>query len=227
MKPSQFSTWGRIAGTAALGAAFALAGCSGDASDPVSPQASVSSTASPATTPSPSTPAPSSSEPSSAQPSGNAEGPGRDADLATTTFDVQWQDAVDIAMERFDGQLTEVKLDWERDEWAYAVELVSDTEEYDIKISAVSEEVLREDTEPLDGDDAAEAQEDIFDPSTVVDLQGAQTAALGAVDGRIVEWVLEGDERGVFFEFEILSNDGGDDTDVRVDATNGEVVEVD
>ena len=87
--------------------------------------------------------------------------------------------------------------------------------------------MLREDTEPLDGDDAVESQEDIFDPSTVVDLQDAQTAALGAVDGRITEWVLEGDNRGVFFEFEILSNDGGDDTDVRVDATTGEVVEVD
>ena len=226
MKHSQRRTWGRIAGTATLGAMFALAGCSGDASDTESPQASVSSPAPTMTTPSDSTATSPSSPSSSAQPSGDS-GPGRDADLATTTFDVSWQDAVDIAMDGFDGQLTEVKLDWERDQWAYAVELVSDTEEYDVKVRAANAEVLREDIEPLYGDDVAETQEDIFDPATVVDLQDAQTAALGAVDGRITEWVLEGDNRGVFFEFEILSNDGGDDTDVRVDATTGEVVEVD
>lgn len=70
-----------------------------------------------------------------------------------------------------------------------------------------------------------DSRDEIFDPTSVIDLQQATSAALGEVEGQITEWKLEGSSRGTFFEFEILPGDGRDDVDVRVDATSAAVVE--
>ncbi len=218
---------GRMIVVSALGVALALGGCSGDTTNGESSVASeTASTASSNSTPSENV-ASSPSSTSTQSPGNAAPDPDGSADLATATFYLEWNDAVEIAMDRFDGQLTKVGLDWERDQWAYAVELVSDSEEYDIKINAMDGTVLREETDRLDGDDVVESRNDIFDPATVVHLQAATEAALNEVDGRITEWKLEGSSRGTFFEFEILPNDGRGDVDVRVDAITGDVVEVD
>lgn len=210
----------RLAVASALAGALVLAGCSSDGTDRNTPTASSTAVTDVATAPHTDTASPTSPAPAS---SGTAAGPGRNADLATATFELSWEQAVEIANGRFAGQLTEVGLDWEANQWAYVVELVSDTQEYDVKISATDGAVLSESMDTLDTDD--DSRDEIFDPTSVIDMQQATSAALGEVEGQITNWKLEGSSRGTFFEFEILPGDGRDDVDVRVDATSGALVE--
>lgn len=156
---------------------------------------------------------------------GQDQSPGQDRDLRSTEVSVSWQDAIKAAQDEFDGDPTSVKLEWQRDGLLYTVELVSDTEEYEAKVDPETGEIVREDRENLDSDDRAEAQEDVFDPSEVVDLADAMETALGEVDGPVTEWQLEGDEDGVFYTFDI--GEGRDDVEVTIDALTGEFIEID
>lgn len=167
---------------------------------------------------------------------GETENPGADAadtsrtargaDLATTEFAIAWTDAVDTATANFDGALAEIELDWRGDRYAYKVELVSDSEEYEVRIDADSGEQFGEQTEVIDADDVAEKQAETVDPQAVVPWSEALAAALDAHSGAVNEWKLEGTERGPEYTFDI---DGGsdDDREVSVDAATGKVTEVD
>lgn len=212
----------RVVFGAALAAILALSACSSDAADENSPTASDPATLE--TTVAPNTEQPATSATTQGAPSPASPTPGRDADLAVTEFKLQWNDAVNVANGRFSGKLTEVGLDWEISQWAYAVELVSDTEEYDVKIGAMDGTILKEETGSLDDDDS---RDDVFDPASVIELRQAKDAALASVAGRITEWKLEGSDGKVFFEFQILADGDDDETDVHVDATNATVVEID
>jgi len=150
-------------------------------------------------------------------------GQGRDTDLATAEFALSWQDALKQAQQRFDGDLQSIGLDWEQTQYAYTVKLASQTEEYEVEIAADSGDVLGEETDTMDGDDAAESRAEIVDTATVVPWTEARDAALGVADGRIDEWKLEGDQRGPRHEFDVVTG-SSEDTEVAVDARSGEVI---
>lgn len=151
---------------------------------------------------------------------------GSDRDLTAEDLDVSWQDALGTAQDAFDGRPTSIELSWETNEWAYSIELVSDTEEYEAEISASSGEVVSESSDRLDDDDAAEAESEVIDTEGLVDVDDAIQAAVDEVDGRVTEWKLDGSPRGEFFEIDVAPGDSGDDVEVTVDARSGEVVDV-
>lgn len=157
---------------------------------------------------------------------GSTEG-GGEQDLAAAEFDVTWKDALATAQDRFAGDPTSIGLDWETSEFAYTVELVSETEEYEVEISATSGDVVSESTDRLEADDAAEAKAEVFDPSQAVDVKDAMAAAVKKVDGRVTEWDLDGSARGLFYEVNVQPPGGADDSEVHVDARTGEVVGAD
>ncbi|MGI6878398.1 PepSY domain-containing protein [Microbacterium sp. gxy059] len=146
-------------------------------------------------------------------------------DLSSFEASVTWQDAVTTAQESFDGDLISIGLERERSEYAYSVELASDSEEYEATISATSGEVLHEESEKLDDDDAAEIAEEIIDAAGLVEPADALAAATGEVEGTVTSWSLDRDWEGTFFEVEVLTSAG--DRDVVVDAESGEVVGTD
>ena len=150
----------------------------------------------------------------------------RNTDLADAEFALSWEDALDIANEQFDGDLYSVGLDWERTQFAYTVKLVSDTDEYEVEIDADSGDVLAEETESLDDDDAAEKTSEIIDVEQVVPWSDALDAALNEADGRIDEWKLEGTEQGAQYQFDI-DQPSGEDLEVSIDAYTGEFLRLD
>lgn len=88
-------------------------------------------------------------------------------------------------------------------------------------------EKLSEDTDDL-GDDAAEELAETFDPSKVIDLEEAASAARNERDGIITEWKIEGEDSGrVRYEFEIRpagTSPDTDDEEVQIDAEDGSVI---
>jgi len=150
----------------------------------------------------------------------------RGADLATAQFAVSWEDAVDTARGNFDGELAEVGLDWTRDRYAYKIELVSDTEEYELRIDADSGEQFGERTEKIESDDLAEKRAEAVDLGDVVPWKEALATALDARSGTVNEWKLEGAKHGPRWEFDI-GGESGEDVEATIDARTGELIGAD
>jgi len=150
----------------------------------------------------------------------------RGADLAVTSFAISWTDAVDAAMDKFDGRLTDVELDWSMDRYAYAIELVSDSEEYEVRVDADTGEQFDESTEAIESDDIAEKQAEVVDLDEVVSWEDALATALDAQSGTVNEWKLEGTSHGPQYQFDV-DDDSGEDYEVSVDATTGDLLGVD
>lgn len=214
-------TW--LAGSAAVILAVSLTACgNGDDDDAAAPPEQPSSAPS-AAAPSASAEPPASTTPPADESSGDKT---KDTDLADAEFALSWQDALDIANQQFDGDLYSVGLDWERTQFAYTVKLVSDTDEYEVEIDADSGDVLAEETEPLDDDDAAEKTSEIIDVERVVPWSDALDAAQSEADGRVDEWKLEGTEQGAQYQFDI-GQPSGEDLEVSIDAYTGEFLRLD
>ncbi|SEB45779.1 Uncharacterized membrane protein YkoI [Paramicrobacterium humi] len=164
---------------------------------------------------------------SSSKPSAEESSPhsdkGEDTDLATAEFSLSWEDALDQAKQKFDGDVSSIELGWESTQFVYTVKLLSDTEEYKTLIGADSGEVLNEETEAMDKDDVAEKSAEVIDISKIVPWTKARDAALDAVTGRIDEWKLEGTGKGPHYQFDIAPG-AGHDIEVTIAAYTGEVV---
>lgn len=148
------------------------------------------------------------------------------ADLATQEFAVSWEDALATAQPSFDGDLRSLQLGWENGPFAYTIELLSDSEEYETRIGADTGDVVSEEIESIEGEDQAEKGTEKFDPTSVIAWNDALATAQQQVsDGRVVEWKLEGTSAGPQYEFDI--GNVRDDVEVTIDATTGGVVETD
>lgn len=165
------------------------------------------------------------SQTESSKNAGGEEAPVQGADLATAVFAVTWKDAIDIAKEKFDGDLTEVELDWNRDRFVYEVELLSATEEHDVRIDAMTGEIVNERTQALDATRVASMQAEIIDLNAVISWEEALAAALDAQNGSVVEWRLEGTQNGPQFGFDVIDT-SGTDFEVTIDALTAAVISV-
>lgn len=155
----------------------------------------------------------------------SGDGTPRDTDLAGATFKLSWLDALDAAAERFDGEPVSLSLEWQRTAFAYGVELVSDTESYEVVINADTGEVMHEETEPESAADVAEKRRGIIKSGELIEPAKAMEAAVAAVAGSVSEWEIDDEDGRMSYEVQILTDPG--DTDVRVDAVSGEIIEID
>jgi len=214
-------TW--LAGSAAVVLALSLTACgNGDVDQAASPQEQPSSGPSAPAVPSASAEPPASTPPADESPGDKT----KDTDLADAEFALSWEDALDLAGQQFDGQLHSIGVDWNLTRFTYTVQLVSDTEEYEVEIDADNGDLLTEETESLDGGDAAEMSSEIVDVKRVVPWSDALDAALNEADGRIVEWKLEGTDHGAQYQFDI-DQTSGEDLEISVDAYTGEFLDRD
>lgn len=200
-----------VASAAVVVLSMTLAGCTGGPGPEAPPATSQSDSGAPSD-------APSDGEDDAATPQG--------ADLAVTSFAVSWTDAVDTAMDNFDGKLAEIELDWSRDRYAYKIELVSAAEEYELRIDADTGEQFEEHTEALEPDDLAEKQTEVVDLDAIIPWDEALAAALDAQSGTINEWMLEGTEHGPQYQFDV-DDDSGEDYEISIDARTGDLLGAD
>lgn len=141
------------------------------------------------------------------------------------------REAVQIAMENFDGLLEEISYSEDDGRPYYEVNLESETEEYEVELDAEDLSIIKEEREKENNKRSYSKLQDALDVE-IISLEEASEKALDAVDGEIKEWSYEVDD--FTYEFEILTNDpqysdddDEEDVEVEVNAKNGEIIEID
>lgn len=150
-------------------------------------------------------------------------------DLTQHQFDISWRDALDMAQDEFDGDVSKIELE-RRDasHYVYKIELLSDTQKFALQADAKSGEVLDTKTDDLDSDERdSKRQDHRIDLASVTKLEKAINAARQEHDGPINKWKLEGKSGGAVYEFDITDPDGDEDWEVQIDAHSGDVIDPD
>lgn len=181
-----------------------LAGCS--QSDSPAPQSnatvSAEATEAPATTPAPETEEQQAAPSTSSAPAKNkkkASGPDEHADLAATPVKLKPTEAIDVAQgEVGKGTVHEISLEFKHrhDAWVYEVELQRGTDDYEIKLDAMTGEILDVDR------DSTHKHKHAIDPTKPLSYDDALALAKQKADGRLSEWSLEFDDGSTHYEFE-------------------------
>lgn len=198
----------RIAAAAAIGSALLLTGCS------------VVKPVPPADTQQPADPAP-----GDQGGTGSGQGTPQGTDLAGATFEMSWTDALDAAAEQFAGDPVSLALEWKRSGFAYTVELVNDTESFEVRFNADTGELVEQQAEKESASDIAEKRLGIIKPDELIDPAAAMAAAVAAEAGPVTEWEIDDENGQLTYEVQITTATG--DADVRVDARSGEILKVD
>lgn len=126
------------------------------------------------------------------------------------------EEVVTIAKEVLDGTVDDIELEWEDGRLVYEVELKFTGEDYDFDIDAHTGEIINIDGNLLKTPIAEEVD---------ITIQQAQQMALDHFGtGNIREIELEKNNGRYIYELEVRI--AGEDGDVSVDATNGEILYV-
>ncbi|WP_434121361.1 PepSY domain-containing protein [Salinicoccus roseus] len=131
-------------------------------------------------------------------------------------------EAVDAASENFDGELVEVELDNEDNQWIYKVDMESESEEYEVKLSVDDLSVVDEQKESDDDFDTDEH----FSYGDAVPAEEAVQTAMDETNGELEGWTLDRDDGQLQYEVDMKNGDNGD-SDVTINDENGEIVETD
>ncbi|MGF9859753.1 PepSY domain-containing protein [Priestia endophytica] len=150
-----------------------------------------------------------------------------DDDLLKEQAKITTQEAETIALGKVSGEMTDLDLDYD-DRTAkvvYEVEVTHNGLEQDVKIDAVTGDVLHVQKDDDDDDRDDDLDDDNIKSSQVkVTEQKAEGIALKEVDGEVVSIELDEDDGIALYEIEVQSNKG--EAEVTVSATNGDVLEV-
>lgn len=146
-------------------------------------------------------------------------------DLTTQQFDTAWQDALDKARDKFDGDVNKIELEPnDAGNYVYKVELLSDTQKFAMQVDANSGEIVDKKTEDLDSDErGTERRDERIDLQKVISLEDAMKTALNVHDGPVSKWKLEGDRAGAQYEFDIGTSNG-EDREIQINAASGDVI---
>ncbi|CAM2909748.1 PepSY domain-containing protein [Salinicoccus roseus] len=162
-----------------------------------------------------------STEESTEESSGQSSGSTGDT-IAPEDINHDAEEAVDAASENFDGELVEVELDDEDNQWIYKVDMESESEEYEVKLSVDDLSVVEEQTESDDDFDTDEH----FSYGDAVPAEEAVQTAMDETNGELEGWTLDRDDGQLQYEVDMKNGDNGD-SDVTINAENGEIVETD
>lgn len=162
-----------------------------------------------------------SSEESNEESSGQSSGSTGDT-IAPEDINHDAEEAVNAASENFDGELVEVGLDDEDGQWIYKVDMESESEEYEAKLSVDDLSIVEEQTE---SDDDFNTDEH-FSYGDAVPAEEAVQTAMDETNGELEGWTLARDDGQLEYEVDMKNGDNGD-ADVTINAENGEIVETD
>ena len=143
-------------------------------------------------------------------------------ELDMASFSKSIEDAIEEAKSRFDGQLTDIGVSKENNQYVYKIELESDTQEYEVSLDVNDLSVVKEETEAEDDDN----DNKYFNYSDLVKVEDAIQTAKDNVNGKVTEWSTDFDDGNLYYEIEIVQ-DNGNNVDVKVDAYTGDFVESD
>ena len=135
-------------------------------------------------------------------------------------------DAFDVFMNAHPGaKITEVKFETKKDELQYKVEGYDDSSKYELRVNAVSGEVISDKTKSLD---KKHKEDGIITGEDIAKVNGLVVKAMEETGGNLKfkKWSLE-DEDGIL-EFEIeFKNEKGKDIEYTYNLRTGELIEID
>lgn len=157
---------------------------------------------------------------------GQSDGSGSSSSETISQEDINHdaREAVDAAMENYDGKLIQVELDHDDGQWVYKVDMEQDSEEYETRLSVDDLSVINEQTETDDDKDS----EDQFEYGDAIPAEDAVQTAIDEAggSGEIEGWSLDRDDGALEYEIELRNTDNGD-ADITIDAESGEVTGTD
>lgn len=164
------------------------------------------------------------SDEATADGSGSADAGTGEGGLAAEGFAVAWDDAVGIAQDAFDGRLISLELDEDDGRVEYQVTLASDREEYEATIDPDSGEIVQQERDGLDAEDAAEVDDEAFELTGLITPAEAMSAAVAEIPGPVESWSLDRSWGGTQYDVEVRADDSHE---VVIDAETGRVIEID
>lgn len=145
----------------------------------------------------------------------------------TGTFDVSVADAIQVYQDTYpNSDITSIELDSSLGNYYYKVEGVDDDNEYEVSIDANSKEVKEQKDEKLDADEqkGVKRQEDKLDISDLLPLDEITKIATAEAKGQAEDWDLDKEMGTTYWDVQV--KDGRKETNVKIDAKTGEVLEV-
>lgn len=144
-----------------------------------------------------------------------------------TNFKVSVDDAIKEYREVYpDSDISSVDLETSFGKYLYKIEGVDDNTEYELRVDADTKEVSKEREEGLDTEDKAGAKrkEDKLDLENLLSIEKVSDIATKHVGkGKATDWSLDKDLGTTYWEVKVM--DGRKETEVKIDAKSGEVLE--
>ncbi|EOH79368.1 PepSY domain-containing protein [Enterococcus malodoratus] len=146
---------------------------------------------------------------------------------ANTNFKVSVDDAIKAYQEAYpDSDITSVDLETSFGKYLYKIEGVDDNKEYEVRVDADTKEVSKEREENLDTEDkdGVKRKEDKLDLDNLLSVEKVSDIAVKHVGkGKATDWSLDKDMGKTYWEVKVI--DGHKETEVKVDAKSGDVLE--
>ncbi|MGO3604367.1 MAG: PepSY domain-containing protein [Enterococcus malodoratus] len=146
---------------------------------------------------------------------------------ATTNFKVSVDDAIKAYQEAYpDSDITSVDLETSFGKYLYKIEGVDDNKEYEVRVDADTKEVSKEREENLDTEDkdGVKRKEDKLDLDNLLSVEKVSDIAVKHVGkGKATDWSLDKDMGKTYWEVKVM--DGHKETEVKIDAKSGDVLE--
>ena len=146
----------------------------------------------------------------------------------TNEFKYSVQEAVDLASERFAGTATEVELDEDDGVYYYEVEMENGEDEYEVKINADDLSIEEEEVDREDGDreqtKETQSKNTTESDSEFIGMEKAVQIAKDKVGGgEVTDKEFDRDDND--YEIDLVYD--GSEYDVEINATTGEVTDID
>ncbi len=145
----------------------------------------------------------------------------------TNEFKYSVQEAVDMASERFEGTATGVELDEDDGVYYYEIEMENGEDEYEVKINADDLSISEEEIDREDDKEAAREEQRKTTTETDSQSIGMDEAVQIAKDkvggGDVTDKEFDKDDND--YEIELVYD--GSEYDVEINATTGEVTDID
>ncbi|MDT2758203.1 PepSY domain-containing protein [Enterococcus xiangfangensis] len=151
------------------------------------------------------------------------------SDTTDTDFKVSVDDAIEAYQEAYpDSEITSIDLETSLGKYLYKIEGVDDDKEYELRVDANTKAVSKEREENLDTEDQAGVKrtEDKLDLQDLLSIKQVSDIAEEHVgDGKATDWSLDKEDGTTYWEVKVTN--GNEETEVKIDAKTGEVLETD
>ncbi|MBS5820698.1 MAG: PepSY domain-containing protein [Enterococcus gilvus] len=140
---------------------------------------------------------------------------------------VSVEEAIGAYQEAYpDSDITSIELDTSFGKYLYKIEGVGDKKEYELHVDAETKKVSKEHEETLDRDEqeGVKRNEDKIDATNLLSIKKvSEIAAYHVGKGKASEWTLEQELGTTYWEVKVV--DGQTETEVKVDAHSGKILE--